>query len=115
MGEKKKDLVTGENQATARQRDAHGRFVKGTSGNPRGRPKSDEEIKEALKLLVPRAVEVLREIIENPGARDQDRIRAIEVVFDRVFGRPAQEVKLEDIDTTVRIIDADPEGAEYNG
>ena len=102
MGEKKKDLVTGNNQA--RKRDAHGRFVKGTSGNPRGRPKSDEEIKEALKLLVPRAVEVLREIIENPGARDQDRIRAIEIVFDRVYGKPFQQVAVDETsDREIRV------------
>lgn len=97
MSKKDKDLVTGGNQA--RQRDSKGRFIKGVSGNPRGRPKTDEEIKEALRELVPKSIEVLKEIIENRGARDQDRIRAIELIFDRVYGRPFQQMQVED--TTV--------------
>lgn len=91
---KDKSLVTGTKQD--RKRDSKGRFIKGSSGNPRGRPKTDEEIKEALRELVPKSIEVLKEIIENKGARDQDRIRAIEVIFDRVYGRPFQQMQVED-------------------
>lgn len=47
--------------------------------------------------MVPQSIEVLKQIIENKNARDQDRIRAIEVVFDRVYGKPSQEMKLDEI------------------
>lgn len=94
---KEKSLVTGTKQESGnRKRDSKGRFIKGSSGNPRGRPKTDEEIKEALRELVPKSIEVLKEIIENKTARDQDRIRAIEVIFDRVYGRPFQQMQVED-------------------
>lgn len=94
---KDKSLVTGTKQD--RKRDSKGRFIKGSSGNPRGRPKTDEEIKEALRDLVPRSIVVLTEILSNPEARDQDKLRAIELIFDRVFGRPFQQMQVED--TTV--------------
>lgn len=47
--------------------------------------------------MVPQSIEVLKQIIANEDARDQDRIRAIEVVFDRVYGKPSQEMKLDEI------------------
>lgn len=47
--------------------------------------------------MVPQSIEVLKQIIENKNARDQDRIRAIEVVLDRVYGKPSQEMKLDEI------------------
>lgn len=112
MARKKNDLVTGDKQARAR--DAHGRYLKGTSGNPRGRPKTDEEIKGALKALVPRSIEVLHEILMKEDATDKDKLKAVELIFDRVYGRPFQSVKLDEVDTTIRIIDKDPEGVEYN-
>jgi len=91
----KSNRRTGEKPVT--NRDARGRFVAGNRANPGGRPKADKEIKEALKALVPQSIEVLKQIIANEDARDQDRIRAIEVVFDRVYGKPSQEMKLDEI------------------
>lgn len=111
--ENKDNVVTGLKQEKIR--DKNGRFLKGKSGNPRGRPKTDEEFKEALTKLVPRAIEVLHEILMKEDAADRDKLKAVELIFDRIYGRPFQSVKLDEVDTTIHIVDDDPEGAEYNG
>lgn len=65
-------------------------FVKGQSGNPGGRKKRTQEEKDALEMirsLAPQAVERLREILEDPKVKTRDLLRAIEIVFDRTFGK----------------------------
>lgn len=100
--DKKENVVTGNKQE--RKRDKNGRFLKGVSGNPRGRPKTDEEIKEALRDLVPQSIEVLRSIILNEEAQDKDRLRAIEIVFERVYGKPFQQVAVDETsDREIRV------------
>ena len=98
--EKKENHRTGEKVVT---RDKNGRFTKGSRANPGGRPKTDEEFKEALKKLVPRSIEVLHEILMSEEASNKDKLRAVEVIFDRVYGKPYQAVHLDDIDTSIRI------------
>ena len=75
---------------------AHGRpFKPGQSGNPGGRPKKTQEQKDALKMirdLAPEAAERLREIIRNPDVKIADQLRAIEIVFDRAFGKETYHV-----------------------
>lgn len=78
------------------ERDERGRFVKGhafpSSG---GRPKLPEELKEAFQRASPRALEVLVKIVNDDEAKDADRIRAAEVIFDRGYGKPRQAVDLD--------------------
>lgn len=75
------------------EKSARGRgrpFEKGKSGNPKGRPKQTQEQKDALKMirdLAPEAAERLRDIILDPGTKTNDLLRAIEIVFDRAFGK----------------------------
>ena len=62
----------------------------GKSGNPRGRPKQTQEQKDALKMirdLAPEAAERLREILYDEKAKNADVLRAIEMIFDRAFGK----------------------------
>lgn len=69
-------------------------FAKGKSGNPGGRPKLPEELKEAFKALAPKAVETLASIMSNDNAKDSDRVRAAEVILDRGYGKPKQQTEL---------------------
>ena len=70
-------------------------FKPGQSGNPSGRKKIPNDIKQAFRELTPIATQKLREIIESPDTKDADRIRAIEIVYDRHLGKPVQAVDLD--------------------
>lgn len=70
-------------------------FPKGKSGNPGGRPKMPVELKEACKAFTPEGIEILISIAQNTKARDGDRIRAIECILDRGYGKPQQSVEVD--------------------
>jgi len=65
----------------------------GYTGNPGGRPKMPQALKEALQAHSATAVEVLAGILADPKARASDRIRAAEVVLDRAWGKPTMAVE----------------------
>ena len=67
-----------------------GQFVAGKSGNPHGRPKIPDNIKEAFRALVPEAVEILGTIMRNPKEKTLGRLDAIKTILDRAYGKPAQ-------------------------
>jgi hypothetical protein len=67
-------------------------FKPGKSGNPDGRPKLPPELKDTLRGLSPRAVEILTEIMENPESQPAARIRAAEIILNRAYGMPLQEI-----------------------
>ena len=67
----------------------------GQSGNPSGRPKVPEEVKEAFRAATGDACRVLCEIVNDFSAKDSDRIRAAEVILDRAWGKPVQAVDVD--------------------
>lgn len=85
-------------------RNKSGQFKKGKSGNPSGRKPIPPEIKEALTSLVPRAVDRLKEIVETSND-EKVIIQAVNVVLDRVYGKPLQAVDMKsENDHTVNIV-----------
>lgn len=57
----------------------------GQSGNPGGRPKIPDEVKEALKAATPRAVARLVELMES--ADERVAIQACNSILDRSIGK----------------------------
>lgn len=75
-------------------------WQKGQSGNPTGaRPKVPEDVKEALRALVPSAVETLGRLIRES---DDDRVRlqASETVLNRVYGTAPKAREDREADAT---------------
>lgn len=65
-------------------------FRKGQSGNPRGRPKVDFEVREAARLYGQEALEKLAELMRGDDRRVS--AAACQALLDRGFGKPAQSV-----------------------
>lgn len=85
-------------------------FKEGQSGNPKGRPVLSGEFKQALSESTMEALSVIREVMNNPKARNFDRITAAKYILDKSLGLNYQlfaEDESEDNSITVRIIKAD--------
>lgn len=72
------------------ERAVSGRFQKGTSGNPGGRPALAPDVKKALEAASERAASRLVELIESDDPRVA--LMASNSVLDRLYGKPAQTV-----------------------
>ena len=66
----------------------NGRFQKGKSGNPGGRPKASHSIQELARKHAPEAIKTLAAIAKKgtPGAR----VSAAIALLDRAYGKPPQ-------------------------
>lgn len=92
--------LAGNNAKTTKRVGNNGNgFKPGQSGNPSGRPKKTQEQKDALEAirdLAPNAPAVLLDIMSNPAAPPAARLKAVEMILDRTYGKPDMAVKLED-------------------
>lgn len=73
-------------------------FQKGTSGNPRGRPKLSEAEKDALAEIRSLAADVpekLRALLNGPKTPATVKLKAIELILDRTYGKPDSTVRVE--------------------
>ena len=72
-------------------------FPKGVSGNPNGRPKKVQEVKEAAEKNAKAAMDVLVKLLSSED--EKVRIMAANAILDRGIGKPKQAV---DVDATVK-------------
>lgn len=89
-------------------------FKKGQSGNPGGRPKLSEEFKELARSKSVRALEVIIEIAENPLADYTYRLKACEIILDRAYGKPVQQVDTENKNNNAITINLDGKLKEWS-
>ena len=87
-------------------REKTGRFPKGVSGNPSGRPKRSETERamlEAICSLAPKAVRVLEEILQDNSAPAAIRVKCASIVLERVCGTPMSIERIEQNEETFHI------------
>jgi hypothetical protein len=77
-------------------------FRKGQSGNPSGRPKTDPDVKEALKAACPAAA---KRLVQLSQSFDEDvALKASIAILDRTYGKPTQPVSGDDSKGPVRVV-----------
>ena len=69
-------------------RNRDGRFKKGQSGNPGGRPKIFTEVKQAAREHTEAAIETLVGVMNNEEATAAARVAAANAILDRGWGKP---------------------------
>ncbi len=75
-------------------RDETGRFVKGKSGNPSGRPKVPEPFKELVQSKSIPALESIIAIMENPESKPNDVFMCAKLILEYANGKPTDNMNL---------------------
>lgn len=68
-------------------------FKKGQSGNPKGRPKADPEVKEILKAASPAAAKKLVSLARSKNQKIS--LMACTEILDRTMGKPETTGKVQ--------------------
>ena len=68
-----------------------GRFAKGQSGNPGGRPRDEQKVAELARSYTREAIETLVELMRR-GNDERVRGTAAQALLDRGWGKPKVEV-----------------------
>jgi len=82
------------------ERNANGHWQKGHSGNPGGRPRVVDEVRELAMQETPASIRALVAIRDDKRAPAQARVAAANSIMDRALGKPVQatmEVHNQDI------------------
>ena len=71
-----------------------GKFVKGISGNPGGRPKTPEPFKELVQSKSIPALESIIAIMENPESKPNDVFACAKLILEYANGKPTDNMNL---------------------
>ena len=74
---------------------SNGRFQKGQSGNPGGRPKIIAEIQDLARQHAGEAIDTLTAIMKDTSASPAARVSAASVLLDRAGGKAPQFIQEE--------------------
>ena len=74
-------------------RDASGKFVKGISGNPNGRTKVPDNVRDMLKAACPEAAQKLIDTMRN-SKDDRVAVDCAKVILDRSYGKAPQSIDI---------------------
>lgn len=89
--------IVQETEQAVVKRGANGQFLPGQSGNPSGKSKSTDEEKEALeeiKKLAPGVAKKMQELLNNPKVPAIAKVRILEIILERTYGKPDTAIKL---------------------
>lgn len=80
-------------ESSEKKRRGPGRpFKPGQSGNPSGRPKMSDDVREMLKAATPKAVKLLVSVMDDDGQKAALRMDAAKTIIERVYGKPLQPI-----------------------
>jgi Family of unknown function (DUF5681) len=91
-----------------------GRWKPGQSGNPSGRPKVIQVVRDLAREHTPEAIDTLAEIMTDEKAPHAQRIAAAAEILDRGWGKPMQTVE-GNVGNTLEVIIKDATASALGG
>ena len=82
-----------QDQNALQVRDKGGLWVKGVSGNPKGRPPVMPAIRDLAQQFAPEALHTLLTICTDETAPPAARVSAATALLDRGYGKPPQSIE----------------------
>ena len=104
--------VTDEKEQDSVNAQYPNRFKPGQSGNPAGRPKKTKEeevMLSQLKALTPLALEKMEKMLKNDHVAALAKVRIIEIILERTFGKVESAVKVTNTQESVEAAQAELE------
>ncbi len=74
-------------------REPNGRWMKGFTPNPAGRPKGDHLVRDAARSFTLPAIKTLAKVMNDEDAPHSARVQAAEALLNRGWGRPQQNIE----------------------